>query len=138
MKDFERFMFHKTKKKNKKYFSKNCLQCFSSKNVLSNQKEVCLSIEGAQSVKLKKGTIDFQNLFKEILVPFKIYSDFERILNCVESYEGYCSQKYQNHIPCSFAYKLVCVDDKFSKPIVVFRGENAAFKFFEAILKEYE
>ena len=48
------------------------------------------------------------------------------------------SKKYQNHIPCSFAYKLVCVDDKFSKPIIVFRGENAAFKFIEAILKEYE
>ena len=25
-----------------------------------------------------------------------------------------------------------------SKPTVVFRGENAAFKFIEAILKEYE
>ena len=49
-----------------------------------------------------------------------------------------CSKKYQDHIPCSFAYKLVCVDDKFSKPIVVFRGENTAFRFFEAILKEYE
>ena len=48
------------------------------------------------------------------------------------------SKKYQNHIPCSFAYKLVCVDDKFSKLIIVFRGENAAFKFIEAILKEYE
>ena len=22
--------------------------------------------------------------------------------------------KYQDHIPCSFAYKLVCVDDKYS------------------------
>ena len=37
------------------------------------------------------------------------------------------SKKYQYHIPCSFAYKLVCVDDKFIKPIVVFRGENAAY-----------
>ena len=35
-------------------------------------------------------------------------------------------------------YKIFCVDDKFTKPIVVFRGENAASKFIEAILKEYE
>ena len=35
-------------------------------------------------------------------------------------------KKYQDHIPCSFGYKLVCVDGKFTKPIVVFRGENAA------------
>ena len=47
-------------------------------------------------------------------------------------------KKYQDHIPCSFAYKLVCVDDKFSEPILVFRFENAAFKFIKAILKEYE
>ena len=26
---FERFIFHKTKNKNKKYFCKSCLQCFS-------------------------------------------------------------------------------------------------------------
>ena len=37
-----------------------------------------------------------------------------------------------------FAYKLICVDDRFSKPIIVFRGENGAFKFIKAILKEYE
>ena len=52
--DFERFMFHKTKTKIKKYFFKSCLQCFSSKNVLTEHKEVYLSINGAKSVRLKK------------------------------------------------------------------------------------
>ena len=47
-------------------------------------------------------------------------------------------KKYQDHIPCSFVYEVVCVDDKFSKPIVLYRGENTAFKFIEAILKDYE
>ena len=45
------------------------------------------------------------------------------------------TQKYQDHIPCSFAYKLACVDDKFTKPIVVFSGENAAY---EKIHKGFE
>ena len=48
IKDFNRFMFHKTKNKNKKYFCKSCLQCFSSKNVLTRHKEDCLSIKGTQ------------------------------------------------------------------------------------------
>ena len=39
IKDFDRFMFHKTKNKNKKYFCKSCLQCFSSKNVLTEHKK---------------------------------------------------------------------------------------------------
>ena len=72
IKGFGRFMFHKTKNKNKKYFCKSCLQCFSSKNVLTKHKEVCLSINGAQSVR----TIEFKNYFKQIPVPFKIYADF--------------------------------------------------------------
>ena len=39
IKDFGRFMFHKTKNKYKKYFCKSCLQCFSSKNVLTEHKK---------------------------------------------------------------------------------------------------
>ena len=46
--------------------------------------------------------------------------------------------KYQNYILCSLFYKLVCVDNKFSKPIVLYRGENAAYKFIEAIFEENE
>ena len=76
IKDFDRFMSHKTKSKNKKYFWKSCLQCFSSKNVLTQHKDVCLSINGAQSVKLEKGTIEFKNYFKQMPAPFKIYADF--------------------------------------------------------------
>ena len=66
-----------------------------------------VKINGAQSVRLEKGTIEFKNYFKQIPVPFKIYADFECNLKSVESYEGFYSKKYQDHIPCSFAYKLV-------------------------------
>ena len=52
IKDFNRLMFHKTKNKNKKWFCKSYLQCFSSKNVLIKHKKNCLSINGKQSVKL--------------------------------------------------------------------------------------
>ena len=76
IKDFDRFMFNKTKNKNKKYFCKSCLECFSSKKVLSNHKEVCLSINVVQSVRLEKVIIEFKNAFKQIQVPFKTYSDF--------------------------------------------------------------
>ena len=87
-----KFFFHKTKNKNKKYFCKSCLQCFSSKNVLIDHK-VCLSINGAQSVRLEKGTIKFKNAFKQIQVSFKFYSDFECVLTRAESYEGSCSKQ---------------------------------------------
>ena len=47
-------------------------------------------------------------------------------------------KKYQDHIPCRFAYKVVCIDDKFSKPIVVYRGKNTAYEFIKAMLEEYK
>ena len=47
-------------------------------------------------------------------------------------------KKYQDHIPCSFAYKVVCIGDRFTKPTVVYRGENAAYEFIKAILQEHK
>ena len=138
IKDFNRFMFHKTKNKNKKWFCKNCLQCFSSENILIKHKKDCLSINGVQSVKLEEGIIKFENYFKQLPIPFKIYADFECNLKNVEIYEGSYTKKYHNHIPCSYAYKTACIDDRFSKLIVIYRGENAAYEFTKAILKEYK
>ena len=141
IKDFNRFMYNKAKNKYKKYFSKCCVQCFSSEKVLIEHKKNCLITSGKQSVKLKSDSISFKHYFKQILVPFKIYADFECLLKGVKSSgknnDSY-TEKYQDHIPCSFAYKVVCVDNKFSKKVVLYRGKNAAYKFIKAILEEYD
>ena len=102
-KNFNRFMFHKTRNKNKKWFCKSCLQCFSSDNVLIGHKEDCLSIHGVQSVKVEERTFEFENYFKEIPVPFKIYADFECNLKSVESYEG----SYSKNIKIMFLVVLL-------------------------------
>ena len=133
IKDFDRFMFHKTKNKNKKWFCKSCLQCFSSENVLIKHKKNCVSINGKHSVKLKKGIIKFENYFKQIPVPFKIYADFECNLKKVKCNEGSYTEKYQDHIPCSFAYKIVCIDNRFTKPTIVYRVKIAVYEFIKAI-----
>ena len=39
IKHIDRFMFHKTKNKNKKWLCRSYLQCFSSENVLIKHKE---------------------------------------------------------------------------------------------------
>ena len=68
-----------------------------------------------------------------------IYGDFESILapednekkNPNESY----TSKYQKHIACSYGYKLVCVDDKFSKPSKSYLGEDAVCNFISSMIK---
>ena len=52
-----------------------------------------MSINGKESVKLQKGIIEFENHFKQITVPFKIYADFECNLKGVECYEGFYIKK---------------------------------------------
>ena len=91
------------KQKIKKNFCKSCLQYFSCKNVLTEHKEVCLSINGVQSVRLEKETIEFKNYFKQIPVPFKTYADFECNLKSVESYEG----SYSKNIKITFLVVLL-------------------------------
>ena len=131
IKDLNRLMFSKNKCKNKKWFCKSCLQCFSSEKVLIKHSKDCLLFNGGQNVKLKKGFIEFKNFNKMIPVPFKIYADFECLLKNVDSgINNDCFiyiSKYQDHVPCSFACKLVWVNDKYSKNIVLYRGKKCSF-----------
>ena len=99
-------------------------------------KDICLKINGKQTIKLKSGFIGFKNYSRQIPVPF--YADFECVSKSVKSNEGFYAEKYQNRILCSFSYELLSVDNKFSNPIVVYRCEKAPYRFIEAILKEYE
>ena len=40
-------------------------------------------------------------------------------------------------ILCSLVYKVECIDDRFSKPDVLYRGKNAVYRFIKVILEEY-
>ena len=145
IKDFDRLMFSITKNKNKKHVFRRCLQYFSSENIPTGHKENCIVINGKQSVKLREEFIIFKNYSRQMFVPFKIYADFECILKETKKSgddfvdEGSSStRKYQNHIPCGFGYKVVCIDDRFSKNVVVYRGKNCINKFISCMLDEYE
>ena len=132
-------MCNKTKCKTKKHFCKCCLQCFSGEKILIKHKENCSIINDKQTVKSKSDSTEFKNHFKKLSVPFKTYADFESLLKgvtCRGKNNSSYTEKYQDHNPCSFAFKFVCIDNKFSKPVVLYRGKNAAYKFIEAVLKE--
>ena len=84
--------------------------------------------------------IIFKNFGGKIKSPFVIYADFESILipednikqNPNESY----TNKYQKHVACSYGYKLVCVDDKYSKPFKSYLGKDTVYNFISSIFEE--
>ena len=88
-----------------------------------------------------KRRIKFKNHFKQLAVPFKIYADFEPVLKRIQrddaSNASY-TKTYQEHILCSLAYKVVCIDYRSSKPVVLYKRKNAVNKFTEAILDRYD
>ena len=122
IKDFNRLMFSRTKHKDKKHYCMSCLQNFTTEEILSNHKKQCLLINGCQAVNYESGIIKFTNHNKQIPIPFKIYADTECFLKRVNSYKGEPTIKYQEHIPNSIATKLVCIDDRFALPSIIFKG----------------
>ena len=106
--------------------------------MLIKHKEIPLGINGKQSVRLEKGIIKFETYFKQVPGPFNIHADFECNLKSVECDEGSYTKKYKDHIPCRVPYQFVCIDDRFTKPIAVYRGENVTYEFVQAILKEHK
>ena len=39
------------------------------------------------------------------------------------------TEKYQAHIFGSFTYKIVCVYDRFTKPVLPYREKNEVYRF---------
>ena len=146
IKDFNAFMYNQSKHKERKHFCMYCLQCFSSERILANHVNNCLTINGAQAINMPKqgeNILKFNNFHKQLPVPFVIYADFEAITKKVqgckrsEEMKGSYTEAYQTHEDCGYGYKLVCCyDDKYSKDICIYRGENAVYKFMEKMLEE--
>ena len=144
IKDFNKFMYNQTKHKERKHFCMYCLQCFSSERVLTDHEENCMQVNGTQAIKMPakdNNILKFNNFHKQLPVPFVIYSDFEaiteKIHGCQPNDDKSYTEAYQRHTDCGFGYKVVCCyDDKYTKPVQIYRGEKAVYKFMEAMLDE--
>ena len=144
IKDFNKFMYNQTKHKERKHFCMHCLQCFSSERVLTDHNENCIQVNGTQAIKMPtkdNNILKFENFHKQQTVSFVIYADFEaiteKVSGCKPNVEKSYTEAYQKHTDCSYCYKVVCCyDDKYSKPVQIYRGEKAVYKFMEKMLEE--
>ena len=124
------------------YCCKQCLHAYPTQELLDAHATDCCH---AQRTKFPNDPrCRFTNIQKQLLAPFVVYADFESFLKPVdkdvdttqgvEVGDESPSNVFQEHIPCSFAYKVVSsVDPNFSRPLVMYRGENAAEKFVRGI-----
>ena len=137
IKDFNRLMYSeaKTKNQHKKHSCMSCLQNFTTKEILNNHRERCLSINYTQAVKYEMGIIKFRNYWKQIPLVFKIYADAECFLKRINIDEGKYTKLYQKHILNSIGAKLVCIDDRFTLDTIIFEGKDCINKFIKWIFR---
>ena len=84
-----------------------------------NQQFICLR---------KVNVLNSKYFQSKIKSPVMIYADFESILvtkdNEKQNPNNTYNNKHQKHVACSYGYKLLCVDDKFSKPFKLYLGKD--------------
>ena len=141
-KDFNTFMYDYTLHLRKKTFLSLLFTRFKTADVLKCHVDDCFKINGKQMIKMSKKSeyVRFKTYEGKIKPLFMIYADFESILvrqdngkqNPNESY----TNNYQKHIACSYCCKLVCVDDKLSKPFKSYVGEDPRYNFVNSMIEE--
>ena len=127
-------MFSRTKHKGKKHYCMPCLQGFTTEKIVFNHKKQCLLVNGYQAVNYGSGIIKFAIYNKQMLILFKIYADTESFFKRTKIKEAEHTIKYQEHQPNSIEAKLVCIDDRFTLPTVIFKGKDCINKIITWIL----
>ena len=127
------------------YCCKQCLHAYKTQELLDAHVTDCCHAQ--RTTFPDDPRCRFTNIQKQLPAHFVVYADFESILKPVDkdvdTTEGVevcgesSSHVFQVHILCSFAYKVVSsVDPNFSRPLVMYRGENAAEKFVRDLQQE--
>ena len=100
---------------------------------------------GAQRIELPNednASLYFKDYHKQLKVPFVIYADFESITVKIDSVSPNptksSTEKYQHHQPCGFSYVVVSEAEKYNKPPVVYRRDDAVGKFLECLETEQQ
>ena len=125
----------------RKHFCRYYLQAFSAEELKRHIKN-CFKSNGKQGIVIPKQCkyVRFKNFERKIKSPFMINADFESMLvaedNGKQNPEESYTNKYQKHVACSYGYKLVYVDDKFSKNFKTYLGEDAIHNFINSMIEE--
>ena len=121
IKYFNTFMYDHSLHRGRKHFYRYYLHAFITEETLKRHIKDCIKINSKQRTIMPKKSeyVTLKNYERKIKSPFIIYADFESILvpenNGKQNSEDSYTNDYQKYIAFSYGYKLVCVDDKFSK-----------------------
>lgn len=145
IKDLDHFLHSTRKFCNKRFYCRRCLHGFIRQDLLDEHRLYCNKFE-CQKVQYpeegKNDVLEFRDFQKQMRVPFVIYADFEcyakKMDTCLPDHNQASNTHLTNFKACGYSYVVVCSNDKYSKPPVVYRGDDAIKHFFEHIFNEKE
>ena len=147
IKNFSRLMnSSKSKDERKKYYCRNCMLGYRSKEALSKHWPYCKEHSCVRVELPEKGSsVGFRHPERKMRVPFVIYADFESyikpIYTCGPDEKKSFTKEYQKHTPSSFCYYIKCFDENVYKgnPVTytaMSETDDVAGKFVESIGKD--
>ena len=134
IRNLNRFLHHtKGSSRRRCFFCRFCMHGFSKHELLTDHIVYC-SKNAPQKIELPapESTVKYDKFEKQYKIPFVVYCDMECF--CVPNQND--RSKTIEYIPFSYAYQVVCVDPRFSKPPNIYRGSNVSERFLEALLTE--
>ncbi|MES9881403.1 MAG: C2H2-type zinc finger protein [Sedimenticola sp.] len=143
IKDLNKFLSRTKSHKSKHFFCNYCLHGFTTERILLDHIPYC-STNGPQKVQLPKpgkdDILEFKDFAKQLKCPFVIYADTEtfnrKIQSCAPNPEHSSTTPKTLMEICGYGYKVVCEDEKYTKPTVIYRGTDASKNLIESLIKE--
>ena len=136
--DFNRSMYDHSLHRGKKHFCCYCFHAFITEETLKRHIKKWFKINVKQTIKMPKKYeyFKFKNFERKMKSPFMIYADFVIILVPEDNTNKSHTSKYQQHVACSYDYKLLCVDDKFSKPLKSCLIKDTVYNSISSMIEE--
>lgn len=139
IKNLDNFLGSTTRFRTKRFYCRRCLHGFVRKDLLQKNRTYCAKFDFQKIEFPTKGkdVLSFKDYEKQTPVPFVIYADFE----CYSKKMDTCfpdpkkpSTTFTKFKACGYSYVVVSTNEKYTKPAVVYRGDDAVKHFFEDML----
>ena len=136
--DLSKLFSHRSKHDGKSFICHYCFHPYYTQEKFDEHISNCKQYDGQATSFPQEDYLRFKNFYHQLQVPFVIYADFECFTRKIQGPQNKPNStnthKYQLHEPCSFGYKVVCcIDDKYTKDVKIYRGENVIQKFMDCI-----
>ena len=106
VKNLNRLLSNTKKIRNQTFFCERCFQGFTKADLLTKHLDTCASIP-IQAVQMVNEEISFKSWSKTEECLFRVYADFECLLQECQEADESKTTKTQKHVPCSVAWMLV-------------------------------